>query len=146
MAYIIWKITRYLLRFCLTLLVVLFLFWLIKFKWKFIDYIGYLNTVDILQVLSNDKADSSYDRKNDLTWSDLTQEDLKNISDILSWSEEASGIIEDDYFLPEASSWYDEVTYGFSWGLDESNQNLDNTSDSPASKQDLVNLIKSREK
>jgi len=76
----------------------------------------------------------------------------EEFSDILedeNLDEELSGMLGNDYFLPEASisGASDDTPFGFSGSLDsQKTVTGKQTSDSSVSKEDLVNLIKSREK
>jgi hypothetical protein len=59
--------------------------------------------------------------------------------------QEFSGILEDDYFLPEAdSSDMNDGSFGFSGSL-ENEEVVSSEQNTSVSKEDLVNLIKSRE-
>lgn len=134
-----WRIVRYLLWFCLLLLLGLFFFWLIKFNGNFVEYINYLNNIDLEQIIP-----AKTDEKALLQDKKIKQEVVEN-QDL---NQDTSGLLDDDYFLPESvSSEDEEVLIWFSWALE--NKSLDTwlQDQSPSvSKDDLVNLIKSREK
>jgi len=114
------------------------LFWLIKFKGNFVEYINYLNNISINQIFQPIEQD---DILNDKIFEN-------EVIDDQIIEEELSGLLEDDYFLPEAVlSGDSEVDYGFSGAFEAENvDNLQNDLSWSVSKEDLVNLIKSREK
>ena len=129
------KFIKYLLWILLFSLLGAFLFGLIRFKWNFVEYIQYLNSIWVEEIIHLDNESQ--------TW-EIQEETLEK--DILE--EELSGLLEDDYFLPEASPLEesDDISFGFSGSLDNQENEIWEESVAPSvSKEDLVNLIKSRE-
>lgn len=99
------------------------------------EYIQYLNSIWVEEIIHLDNESQ--------TW-EIQEETLEK--DILE--EELSGLLEDDYFLPEASPLEesDDTSFGFSGSLDNQENEIWEESVAPSvSKEDLVNLIKSRE-
>lgn len=129
------KFIKYLLWILLFSLLGAFLFGLIRFKWNFVEYIQYLNSIWVEEIIPLD---------NDSQIWEIQEETLED--DTLD--EELSGLLEDDYFLPEANSLEesDDTSFGFSGSLDNPENEIWEESVAPSvSKEDLVNLIKSRE-
>ncbi len=129
----LWKTIKFVLRTCLFVLLGWFLFGFFKFKWNFVEYVSYLNGISLQELFTENSSvedDSLLER---------TDEEL--IKEVL----EDSSSLEDDYFLPEidTSTW--EVSFGFSWSLEEKNPIEPSETSSSSSKEDLINLIKSRE-
>ncbi|MDD3262884.1 MAG: hypothetical protein PHR61_03475 [Candidatus Absconditabacteria bacterium] len=129
------KFIKYLLWILLFSLLGAFLFGLIRFKGNFVEYIQYLNSIGVEEIIHLD---------NESQTGEIQEETLEK--DILE--EELSGLLEDDYFLPEASPLEesDDTSFGFSGSLDNQENEIGEESVAPSvSKEDLVNLIKSRE-
>ncbi len=134
------KLVKYFLWICLFVLLGTFLFGLIKFKWNFGEYVSYLNSIGVEEIVPFDNASEISELEEELLENEILDSDISD--------EELSGLLEDDYFLPEAENLdsIDDSSFGFSGSL-EQNVVLDTGStDSSVSKEDLVNLIKSREK
>lgn len=129
------KFIRYLLWILLFSLFGAFLFGLIRFKWNFVEYIQYLNGIWVEEIINLDKKSQVWETQEEPLEDDILEEEL-------------SESLEDDYFLPEASSLEesDETSFGFSGSLDNQENEIWEESVAPSvSKEDLVNLIKSRE-
>jgi hypothetical protein len=133
------KLIKYLLWLCLFVLLGSFLFGLLKFKGNFSQYIQYLNSISIEQIFSlklYQEADTWEVEEEILLDEELDKELIE---------QEFSGILEDDYFLPEAnSSDMNDGSFGFSGSL-ENEEVVSSGQNTSVSKEDLVNLIKSRE-
>lgn len=125
------RVVKYFLWVCLFVLLGAFLFWLIKFKWSFVDYISYLNSIWVEKVI-------------------ILESDEENIVDLESGideqilEEDVLENLDDGYFLPETSS--DDSSFWFSGVLENDNTLEDQPTDPSISKEALVDLIKSREK
>lgn len=123
---------------CLLILLGAFLFGLLKFKGNIMEYIQYLNSIGIQEIfVSQPKTDEVIDEnfEDDV----LSDEALE---------QELSGLLTDDgYFLPEAEmTGMDDTSFGFSGSLDTKEPITSwQVQPTSVSKEDLVNLIKSRE-
>lgn len=109
-----------------------FFFWLIKFKGNFIEYVGYLNSIGIEEIFS-----SKTNIENEMSDDEILEEALLD--------DELSGLLEDDYFLPEDTD-MDDGSFGFSGSLNNQESMTWEETAPSISKEDLVNLIKSQEK
>lgn len=118
---------------CLLVLLWAFLFGLIKFKGNFVEYVQYLNSIEIKEILSLDQ-DQTLDNPSD---DEVFDEALLD----------NSGSLDDDYFLPEVENLnMDDNSFGFSGSLESEIVDKNKASSPTISKEDLVNLIKSNEK
>ncbi len=133
------KLVKYFLWICLFVLLGAFFFGLVKFKWNFGEYISYLNSIGVEEIISFDDTETN-ELKEELLEDTISEEDITD--------EELSGLLEDDYFLPEAEDLdsIDDSSFGFSGSLKQNVTSDTGSADSSVSKEDLVNLIKSREK
>lgn len=124
----LWRAVKYFLWLCLFVLLGAFLFWLIRFKWDFKEYVLYLNNVWIEEIVSLEEEEK------------VIAEEIEDNFETIVLEEENSDLLEDDYFLPEASPFW------FSGSL-ENDEPLNNEADkSSISKENLLDLIKSHEK
>lgn len=123
----LWRAVKYFLWLCLFVLLGAFLFWLIRFKWDFKEYVLYLNNVWIEEIVS-------FEEDEDII------ENIEDVPEIVVLEEENSDLLEDDYFLPEASPFW------FSGSLEENEDLNDWSNDSSISKEKILDLIKSHEK
>ena len=141
------KTIKFLLWGLLFVLLGAFLFWLLKFKGNVSEYITYLNQISIKEIFSSQQ---------DIPENIIETGDNLLVDDT-SLDQEFSGMSldEDDYFLPEATSWDSLEPFWFSWSLEQTwttgetkavTSGVQENKESSTSKEELMNLIKSREK
>lgn len=129
----LWKTIKFILRTCLFALLGGFLFGFFKFKWDIVQYVSYLNGIS-LQELFTEKSSVEDDSLLEKTDEELIKEVLED-----------STSLEEDYFLPEIENSTWETSFGFSWSLEETRPTDSLQTSSSSSKEELIDLIKSRE-
>lgn len=98
------------------------------------EYIGYLNSISIQEIWTSSPI--SWDNTQEQIIDEMLLEEALLEAE-LSWS------LDEDYsFLPETE---DTTSFGFSWSLDTEISSWTDQQTPSVTKEDLVNLIKSKE-